>query len=313
VFRAGTENRRRILCTSREILKQVLKAWACAALKVFPLLLLLGSMNASGAAYTRASEGRKVVRGKLMPKARRIELNVDGGLILNQSFVDTYLGHASLNYYFSEVWGIGLEGAVGMNSDKSERECVESFYNNPQQLAGAPCPNEGVVELPTGGNIGPAYVRIRQIDTIILGNAIWSPVYGKQLFFLSGLLHFDLFFNFGGGVVMSTIYPKSTTTRGDGGGAGRPTRTPADPAAVGQTAAELGIGCALEEEFCYGIDGRPDATSETHPVINLGIGQKLLFNKTLGLKLELRDLLIIDSENGFENLFAIWGGLTLRL
>jgi outer membrane beta-barrel protein len=313
VFRAGTENRRRILCVSREILSLIFKKHAFAALKMLPLVMLLGSMNAHGAAYTRASEGRKVVRGKLMPKARRIELNVDGGLILNQSFVDTYLGHASLNYYFNEVWGIGLEGAVGANSDKSERECVESFYNNPQQLAGDSCPQEGVVEFPTGGNYGPAYVRIRQIDTIILGNAIWSPVYGKQLFFLSGLLHFDLFFNFGGGVVMSTIYPKSTTTRVDGGGAGRPTRTPADPAAVGSTAAELGIGCAQADEFCYGIEGRPDPLSETHPVINLGIGQKLLFNKRLGLKLELRDLLIIDSESGFENLFTFWGGLTLRL
>ncbi len=248
-----------------------------------------------------------------MPKLGRLELNADGGLILNQSYVNTYLIHASVNYYWSEIWGFALEGAFGINQDKSERYCIENFYNNPSQIAWASCPQEGeAIAPPQNGNIGPAYVPIREINTLIFGNAVWSPVYGKQLVLLRGVLHFDLYFVMGGGVALSTFYDEMTQLRADGDGKGRPSRTPESGKEGGISAQEKGIGCESNHARCFGEDGRPDPLSQTHPVIDFGIGQKIHFSKNFNFKFELRNMTLLATQSGFENLFALWGGLAVR-
>ena len=96
------------------------------------------------------------------------------------------------------------------------------------------------------------------------------------------------------------------------GGAGRPTRPPDGTIQAGQTVDEAGYGCEPEMERCYGEDGRPDFESETLPIINVGIGQKLHFNQSFSLKFELRDMILLGTETGFENLLALWGGLGFR-
>ena len=45
-------------------------------------------------------------------------------------------------------------------------------------------------------------------STTLSGNYVWNPVYGKQLLFLSATSYFDLFFELGGGVMMSDFYPE---------------------------------------------------------------------------------------------------------
>jgi outer membrane beta-barrel protein len=269
-------------------------------------ILSLGS-TAPAQNYEKATEGDLVVRGKLMPKQGKVELNADFGLILNQSYVDTFLVHGSLNYYWSELWGFSLEGAIGLNSDKEERECIENFYNNPQQAPGDSCPVDGVVNIPEGGNYGPAYVPIREINTLVFGNLIWNPVYGKQLLLLRKVLHFDLYLVAGGGVAMSTYYDKQQQLKN-----GKPSRKPAPEFSAGQTAEQQNIGCRPDETNCYGIDGRPDPVEQTNPLIDFGIGQKIHFTKNFNLKFELRNMTLLGTPTGFENLFALWGGLAVR-
>ena len=97
---------------------------------------------------------------------------------------------------------------MALNSDKGERTCIENFYLDPKNAVPEPCGPPEIIESPDAENFpryGPAYVPIREINYIITGNYVWNPVYGKQLLFLSSTSHFDLFFEFGGGFMMSNF------------------------------------------------------------------------------------------------------------
>jgi len=255
--------------------------------------------------YVRAVEGKDNVRGKLFDKERRLELNgPDFGMVLNQSYIQTYLLHGGLTYYFSETWGVGAEVAMAMNSDKSERECIENFFNNPSQVPSEQCPNNVQSEPPTGGNFGPAYVPIRELKFLLAGNAVWSPVYGKQIMFMRSVVHFDLFVTMGGGLAMSDYYGKLTTLNN-----GRPARKAA-PGRTGDTVTDLGIGC--DDDSCRGIAGRPTPEAQATPYLNFGLGQKFHFQRRFHFKVELRNMTLVGTESGFENLVAVWGGFGAR-
>ena len=74
----------------------------------------------------------------------------------------------------------------------------------------------------------------------------------------------------------------------------------------------MGIGCPLGDTDCYGLNGRPEAVSQSNPYINLGVGQKLHITQNLHVKLELRDMILIGTHSGFENLLALWFGVGFR-
>src|SRR5262249_10128425 len=156
------------------------------------------------------------VRNKLYPKAQSIEWSGPGvGLILNQSFLDSYLLHAGVTYFFNEHEGLGIEWAHAVNQDKDERKCLENFYNDPADLISAVCPtsdnNKGAPLYDSkgspvrGANFGPAYMPIRELNNLFLVNYVYSPIYGKQIAFLSTTSHFDLFLVTGLGIGLSTF------------------------------------------------------------------------------------------------------------
>ncbi len=275
-------------------------------LAVCVLTIASGTVANAAEIYRKSTETKDVVLGKLYNKKGRFEISApDAGLILNQAYINTILIHGGLNYYFSEEWGFGVDGAYAINSDKSERECIETFYNNPRQVPHAEClsqDSEGTP--PAGGNLGPAYVPIRETNFIIGGNAIWSPVYGKQLLFLSAVIHFDLFMTFGGGVNLADFYDKQQVLRN-----GKKSRGAVQD---GQSATEAGLGCELNESNCYGLEGRPDPLSSTTFFASASIGQRFNFSNNIFLKLEFKDYLLLGTESGFDNLFAFWGGLGFR-
>lgn len=282
-------------------------------LKLLVMISLCVSSISLAQGYRRATEGSAAVRGKLYTKRKRIEINgPDVGFIMNQSFVTTMLVHGGLTYYTSEEFGWQLEGSFGINSDKAERECIENFFNNPSKIPlDVPCNDESVVAANSNDvNWGPAYVPIREPDLLLAGNMVWAPVYGKQLLFLSSVIHFDLFVTAGGGLAMSTFYEKLDQVVLANGSV-RPSRTP-NEGATGTTPEQLGVGCPLGDVDCYGINGRPEAQSQTHPFVNLGVGQKLHINKLMHVKLELRNMTLLGTHSGFENLLALWGGVGFR-
>ena len=270
-------------------------------IQLFVLLVLATSFEAEGGVGGRSDNDKDVVKRKLFTKRKRIEINGPNvGVILNQSYLDSFLIHGGINYFFSEVWGVGLEGAVALNSDKFARECVESFINDPDNEVTDECGGTNV----SGegrANFGPAYVPIREIENIVAINAVWNPVYGKQLLFKSATNYFDLFFTMGAGLAFSKFYPKRTVL--NNGKAARGAIGEEDP---------LTVGAESEETDSYGIEGRPIPESQSNVLINLGIGQKYHFWKRFNLKAELRNYTLVGTEAGFDNFFTLWGGVGLR-
>ena len=192
--------------------------------------------------FTKATEDEDdVVKNKLFPKRRRVEIaGPDVGAVLNQSYVASYVLHANINYYWKEEWGFTLEGLFVINQDKSERYCIENFYNDFENKVAASCPVPGTaIDAPLysgtdeqgnpvtvpGANFGPAYVPVRELNYVVTGAAVWNPVYGKQLAFLTRTVYFDLFITIGGGLAFSTYYPEQTILKN-----GKLSRNRFDPA-----------------------------------------------------------------------------------
>ena len=265
--------------------------------------------------YHKATEGQAVVLRKLFPQKNRIEVNSNFGAIMNQSFIDTLILHSGISYHYSEEWGLALEGIMAMNQDRAERTCIESFYNDFRDPKTAtPQLNPKCREGPLGGkanipdtdvNIGPAYMPITEIGNLFSLSAVWSPVYGKQIFsFLPRTSHMDIFLSIGGGIAMSTSYPLVRELKN-----GKIARREGDNS--NKTAAE--IGASETETNAWGVKGRPELEQQTNPFISLGVGQKYHFLKHLFIKVELRNFTLLATSQTYHNFFTMWGGLGLRL
>lgn len=276
--------------------------------------------------YHKATEGQAVVVRKLFPQKNRIEVNANFGAIMNQSFIDTMILHGGISYHFSEEWGLALEGVMAMNQDRAERTCIESFYNDfrdkniieKNQLR-SKCyegdlgdKGKNISTYEGQINIGPAYMPITEVGNLFSLSAVWSPVYGKQIFsFLPRTSHMDIFLSIGGGIAMSTSYPlitklkngnKGRMREGENGGG--------DPA---QKMAQHGATNTKEDENSWGVKGRPEPEQQTNPFISLGVGQKYHFLKHLFIKVELRNFTLLATSQTYHNFFTMWAGLGLRL
>ncbi len=273
-----------------------------------------------GQSYQRAAESEENVKNKLFPKFGKFEVSMPaGGLILNQSYVDSYLVQGALTYYISESWGLSLEGLYVINSDRSERFCIENFYNDPFNQLAVPCP------IPTddiraplkdtkgnavrGASFGPAYSPIRELNTLAFATAVWNPIYGKQLAFLNFTSYFDIFVTMGLGVAMSTFYPESLYLRNGKKARGQ---LPLDfpPTGCPQS---LGV-CPDDKDAdsLIGANGRPDPQADISPMLTFGLGQKFHFAKRFHLKTELRNFTLIGGPNTYEAYFALWLGVGVR-
>ncbi len=258
--------------------------------------------------YRKATEGDDVVKNKLYPKKGRVELNGPNfGMILNQSYIDTYLVSAGINYFWSETWGFGLDLTLPFNKDRQERYCIEHFYNDPDYEIAAECGEPENIEDVGGnglkGNYGPAYVNIREYNMLITGNAVWNPIYGKEIFFMSAVMNFDVYVNMGAGLAMSTFYQLDSNLAN-----GKPSR--GSFPAPGQSGERP--GAEPNETELYGTAGRPAALKQTNVFLDAGIGQKIHFAKKFHVKAELRDHLVLGTPGGFDMFFTLTGGVGMR-
>ena len=269
--------------------------------------LFLAAVNpvfaATSGEYQRAGDGTEVVLRKTFPKKSRIEIEGTGGLVLNQSYTNTMLFGAGVNYFWSEEWGVGVEAMMASNTDKSERECLENFYNDPENVVSAECGDGS--DLTGRANFGPAYVPVRQTNTLLGAHAIWNPVYGKQIILLRAVTHFDLYILAGGGLAMSTFWKQQTQLRGT-------SRSNRGTFNADTTVATGNPGAAVSENGLYGKEGRPDPESLTSIQGTFAVGQKYHFTKNLHARIELRDYLLLGTASGFDNFFALTGGLGFR-
>lgn len=275
---------------------------------LFFVLLLPKQVFGEDVSSSKSTDGDEVVRPKLFPKTKKIELNVPNfGTILNQSYLNTFIVGGGLGYFWSESWGISADFFYAVNQNKAERECIESFYNNFEyNITGEECASQNPKtddELRSAGaNYGPAYVPIREIKYMFALNGTWNPVYGKQIMFLSVTNYFDLFVNFGAGLAFSTYYPLSTELRN-----GRKSR--------GVTREEAGAYSSETDangKQLIGIDGRPDPQEQMNIMTDVGIGQKFHFAKRFHVKAEIRNFTLLGTPQGFDTFFALYGGFGVR-
>lgn len=281
-------------------------------------VITLAQAPLQAADYKKATEGKEVVMGKLYPKKQRFELSLpEVGMIMNQSYVNTLLFGGSATYYLSENIGISLSASMANNSDKAERTCIESFFYDPSNEVGVSCGDASLLEGADKNNdgfprYGPAYVPVREMKQILIANVVWAPVYGKQLFAKSTTSYFDLFVELGLGFATSEYYKKLDILANGNA----PRGTYIDPATNDpETAAENNgkIGAIPgQSPISYGIEGRPTKEDKANPLLNLGIGQKFHFGKLFHVKVYIRNMTLIGTDQGFENLLALYGGVGIR-
>ena len=270
------------------------------------LCIMTPAVFAGVGGYKKATEGDDVIKNKAYPKKGRVELNGPNvGLIMNQSYVNTYLINGGINYFWSESWGLGLEGYYALNSDKDERKCIENFYNNPDYDSSLPQCGSPEKLAGTRANYGPAYVNIREYNYLLAANGIWNPIYGKEIFFMSGVVNFDIFVTVGGGLAFSTFYPLTTTL-----GNGKPSR--GQFPGKDTTGDTPGTDPNTDGDAYYGVNGRPVAQKQTNVFLDGGFGQKIHFGEKFNLKAELRSHLVLGTPGGFDMFFSLWGGFGMR-
>lgn len=277
--------------------------------------------------YKKATdEGDDVVKNKLFTKKGKLEISSNFGMILNQSYISSLVSHSSFSYFVNETWGFSLEGLYSLNSDKSERYCIEHFYNNYENNVGVSCPSEGdQVDLPLyvpgevdaeghpiikkGASFGPAYVAIRELQYIVTGSAIWNPIYGKQLLLLKNTMYFDIFVTMGLGVAVSTFYPEQTILKN-----GNLSRGDAPSTIPDDCRRPLPGVCPTEENYenYIGVKGRPEPENQLNGSVTLGIGQKVHFWQDFNIKFEIRNYSLLGTHNKFETFFMTWLGLGYR-
>lgn len=275
---------------------------------------ILSAPTLMGATYRKATEGREVIKRKLYPRTNKAEVNGNFGAILNQSYVNTFLVGGSINYFFTESYGISVKFDLGLNTDKSERTCIESFFYDPDDEVSSACGEPSLLANTEDGfpRYGPAYVPIREISTITALNFLWSPIYGKQLLLLSATSYFDLFIEAGVGFATSDFYEKRDVLRNG--------NEPRAPKVVGGDNAEEKnerIGARADDRsvdglLSYGIEGRPDPESQFHPIINLGVGQKFHFARLFFINVDFRYAGLVGTSQGFESLFILQSGIGAR-
>lgn len=305
-----------------------LKSSRLISLLCLLMFLCDGAFGQSKRFRKATEDDDEVVKNKLFPKKKKIEIGgPDLGLILNQSYVQSFVLHANLNYYFDEEWGFTIEGLLALNSDKSERYCIERFYNDFLNRVGTSCPQPG--QDPSGplyttdengqpvpykgASFGPAYVPIRELGTILTAAAVWNPVYGKQLAFLTNTVYFDLFLTIGGGITQSTFYPQQITLAN--GNISRGTAPPEEE--INDICSEDNIPGVCPQldgshEAYIGDAGRPTPASESTPTITLGVGQKFHFKKRFNFKAEIRNYTLLGTASGFDTFFMTWLGVGVR-
>jgi hypothetical protein len=278
------------------------------------LIVLLASVVL--APLARASDGRaaggsEVVLDRMYPKAGSVEVEATYGFLLNPTYVDTTLARAAVTYHWSESWGFGLSFAAAQTKDREERACVESFYNDPDHEAGAPCYSQdggAGLEGAKSANIGPAYPRIRELRALFGVFGDYTIAYGKQILLHGAVSHFDLRLRFGAAAVVSDVYAERQTVRGDPSRPARGDPTGANGAPKAGVAPDERDGDGL----LWGKEGRPEPRRETAPAAFLALAEQLHFARRFFLTGELGAYAMPSPARGFEAFLVVGLGGGVR-
>ena len=144
--------------------------------------LLIAVLSCFACLQGRAEEGQfkdydiRVIKNKYFTKRYRLELDVNVGGVMNQSFHNSYVVGAGLGFHFSEQIGVHAEFGYVINQSKSECELLGS----------------------KDFRISP---KINEVNSFYGGYLSYTPIYGKYQLGSGDVLYFDWFFTAGAGLV----------------------------------------------------------------------------------------------------------------
>jgi len=135
------------------------------------------------AAGTKQWQDIIVVPRKAVLKTGRLELAPFAGLTVNDPLIRHWGFGGQLNYFFSDVFGVGLEGI---------------YYK--REITG------------TGGLIGLQYHRVPTLNEMKWAASLdfsYVPIYGKFAFFNKSIIHWEASVIGGVGLTHTTIIPRN--------------------------------------------------------------------------------------------------------
>jgi outer membrane beta-barrel protein len=159
-------------------------------LSVVAIVVQLGGAHVASA----ADEGQfdkydiRVIRPKYFSKTNRLEAGAQLAVVMNQSFIYTYLATGILDYHFNELFAFEAAGAYGFSIDKDDKKALDSTFQIKTQIL--------------------------RTQYFMEGGLLYTPVYGKYQLSSGRVIYLDTFFAIGGGMTgINYLYdhcPKSS-------------------------------------------------------------------------------------------------------
>ncbi len=143
----------------------------------------------------------RVIEQTYFVKKARPEISLQGGLLLNETYLTTGRITGKAGFYFNDFWGVELSGAAITASDNAEKEALGNLRY--------PSKSDPTKEV----GIEP---EINQIHSSFDLAAIFVPIYGKVSLLSKAILYSDLFFTAGVGLSQTDQGGKVAFTTGIG-------------------------------------------------------------------------------------------------
>lgn len=133
----------------------------------------------------------RVIRPKYFSKTGRLETGAQLSVVMNQSFIYTYLATGLLDYHFNEVIALEVAGAYGFSIDKDDKETLDSKFKIKTQIL--------------------------RTQYFLEGGLLYTPIYGKYQMASGRLIYLDTFLAAGGGMTGVNYLYDHCPKPGDGG------------------------------------------------------------------------------------------------
>lgn len=291
--------------------------------------------------YRKSVEGNEVVKGKFYTKKGRVQLNGGGGMILNQSFINTFLFGGSGTYHLDEWHAINFEFLVGKSFDKSDRVCVENFYLDtdyaarnadknpgaaascPQGLPATSAPKDAAILEPGYGSpddgtqdqkkidVNPKYYETR---APFQKNAAYMPV--RELNFL-GAINYQWTPVYGKSLFFLSQVVYLDFYLNAGAGLAFSNFYPLKETLVvdGKTVNMKDVGTTDSNQ--YGVEGRPQPLAQTSPMASFAFGSRFYMARRYLIDIQLKNFTIVGSDGrggtDFSAPLSLTGGIGILL
>lgn len=116
----------------------------------------------------------RVIRPKFFSKSGRLELGTQMSVVMNQTFIYTYLATGILAYHINEQFAIEGSAAYGISFEKDDKTLLKNDFEIQTEIVKAQYWLEGTV--------------------------LYTPIYGKYQLTSGRLIYFDTFLSLGGGM-----------------------------------------------------------------------------------------------------------------